>query len=191
MTDLAFDLTITPESGFSGAVALAATLPSGVTVDFDDPSPSVTSSAAIIAHGIALHVDSTVIVGASDFTISASAGSIMKSANGLLTVNPSITVHLPQGILNHNQTPAAPYKDAYGPYPIVINANGNEITLHFMNDDDSSHEIHSDSSIFQHDPGSFAAHAPDPLVRTLPPGQYDWYLHDEGNAATPGQMIVN
>ncbi|HVY48879.1 MAG TPA: hypothetical protein VHB21_23480 [Minicystis sp.] len=180
-------VTLTPEMGFTGTVNLGASgLPAGVTAVFDDDTPYVAGSPKDV--GVTLKTSESVPVGDVDFTITANAGSISHESPVTLTVNPTITLHIPQGVLNLG-TPENPYKTAYGPYPMVIHAQGNMITVNFMNDDNQSHQIHSGGA-FGHDPGSIPAHQMDSFVRHVPQGQYDWYLHDQGSAATPGQMIV-
>ncbi len=188
MDDTILHVTITPKNGFSGKVDLAAfDVPAGVSANFDDASPHVGGAAKTVK--LTLHADNTVMVGDAPFSVTAHAGAATKTASGTLTVNPAITLHIPADVLDLGGTAQNPFKTAYGPYPIVINANGNMVTVNFMNDDNMSHEIHSDST-FGHDPGSIPAHTMDSFVRHVPMGQYDFYLHDQGSSATPGQIVI-
>jgi hypothetical protein len=188
MADTILHVTITPKNGFSGSVDMAAfDLPAGVSANFDQTTLHMASAAKTVK--LTLHVDNTVMVGDAPFSVTAHAGGATKTASGTLTVNPSITVHIPADVLDLGGTSQDPFKTAYGPYPIVINANGNMVTVNFMNDDNVSHEIHSDST-FGHDPGLIPAHTMDTFVRHVPMGQYDFYLHDQGSSATPGQIVI-
>jgi hypothetical protein len=181
-------VTVTPKNGFSGKVDLAAfDVPSGVTATFDDAAPHLAGAAKTVK--LTLHVDNTVMVGDAPFSVTGHGGAATKTASGTLTVNPSITLHIPAGVLDLGGTSANPFKTAYGPYPITINGGGNMVTVNFMNDDNMSHEIHSDST-FGHDPASIPAHSMDAFVRHVATGTYDFYLHDQGSAATPGEIVI-
>jgi plastocyanin len=185
-------------NGYSGSVDLTAgTLPTGITAAFDKPTLTLDGETTATAT-LTLTTATSAPPGAAPVTVNVTAGGMTQSTLVSVTVESTITLHIPSGVNNTGATVSNPNTTAYGPYPITIVAPSgisasNPVTVYFMNDDDVSHEIHADDQAqgFGHDPGSFGAGKMDPYVRQVnAAGTYDFYLHDQGSPITPGRVFI-
>jgi len=78
-------ITVTPQNGFNGSVALsAAGLPSGVTASFNPSSTTASSTLTLTA-------SSTATTGTATVTVTGTSGSLSHAATLSLTVNPAST----------------------------------------------------------------------------------------------------
>jgi hypothetical protein len=185
-------------NGYSGTVDLTAgTLPSGVTAAFDKPTLTVEGETAATAT-LTITTATSAAPGSVPLSVSVTAGGATQSTAVSVTVESTITLHIPSGVNQSGATVSNPNTTAYGPYPITIVAPAgisaqNPVTVYFQNDDTVSHEIHGDDTAqgFGHDPGPFGAGKMDPYVRKVnSTGTYDFYLHDEGAPLTPGRVFI-
>ncbi len=184
-------------NGYAGSVTLGAgTLPAGVTATFSPATLNLDGSSAGTATLTIATVDSSP-PGTVSLDVQAMADGTTAHGTVSVEVQPAITIHIPAGVNNLGGTVSSPVTSAYGPYPFKIvapqNMSSSPVTVYFMNDDDTSHEIHADNPDqgFGHDPGSFGAHSMDPYVRQVTAvGSYDFYLHDQGAPITIGLVEV-
>ena len=185
-------------NGYSGTVDLAAgTLPTGITAAFDKPTLTLDGATTATAT-LTLTTATSAPPGSVPLAVNATAGGMTQSTAVSVTVESTITLHIPAGVNNTGATVSNPNTTAYGPYPITIVAPpgisaSNPVTVYFQNDDTVSHEIHADDQGqgFGHDPGPFGAGKMDPYVRQVnTAGTYDFYLHDQGAPITPGRVFI-
>jgi len=185
-------------NGYRGTVQLSpGTLPAGVTATFDNASLTLDGATTATAK-LTLKTDTNAPPGAVPLSVDVSAGGTTKTAAVDVTVESTITLHIPAGVNKTGATIVNPDTTAFGPYPIAIVApqgisSQNPVTVYFMNDDTVSHEIHADAQAqgFGHDPGSFGAGKMDPYVRKVnAAGTYDFYLHDQGSPITIGRIHI-
>jgi len=185
-------------NGYSGSVDLTAgTMPSGVTAAFDKPTLTLDGETAATAT-LTITTATSAPPGSVPLAVNATAGGMTQSTAVSVTVESTITLHIPAGVNSTGATVSNPNTTAYGPYPITIVAPQgisaqNPVTVYFQNDDNVSHEIHADDQAqgFGHDPGSFGAGKMDPYVRQVnAAGTYDFYLHDQGAPITPGRVFI-
>jgi hypothetical protein len=196
MAEVQVNVDIDP-NGFIGPVSLsAAGLASGITaefapstVDLDGTSPS----SAVLT----LRTLSSVAPGDVAFVVVGTSAPGEQSGAATLTVEPVITLVIPQGVNELGGTINDPYMTAYGPYPIEITApdgisEQNPVTVNFRNADGVSHEIHADEepSGFPHSPGPIAPNGMDQPRQVNSIGTYNFYLHDQGAVLTPGRIII-
>jgi hypothetical protein len=185
-------------NGYSGAVDLTAgTLPSGVTAAFDNATLTLDGETTATAT-LTITTATSAPPGTAPLAVNVTAGGMTQSTAVSVTVESTITLHIPAGVNSTGATVTNPNTTAYGPYPITIVAPAgisasNPVTVYFQNDDTVSHEIHADDQAqgFGHDPGSFGAGKMDPYVRQVnATGTYDFYLHDQGAPITPGRVFI-
>ena len=185
-------------NGYSGTVDLTAgTLPSGVTAAFDKAALTLDGETTATAT-LTITTATSAPPGSVPLAVNVTAGGMTQSTAVSVTVESTITLHIPAGVNNMGATVTNPNTTAYGPYPIAIIAPAgisasNPVTVYFQNDDTVSHEIHADDQAqgFGHDPGSFGAGQMDPYVRQVnATGTYDFYLHDQGAPITPGRVFI-
>jgi hypothetical protein len=197
MAAASLTVSIAP-NGFTGALQLAPSgLPGGVSAKFDPAALTLDGTTTVTA-SLAFTTDPSAAPGDAAIDVSATSPAGAQSATLALTVQPSITIHIPKGVDQLGGTLQNPVTDAYGPYPMQLKAPQglsaqNPVTVYFMNDDDVDHEVHADapSQGFGHDPGPFGPHSMDPYVRRVnSAGIYDFYLHDEGGPATIGRVVI-
>src|SRR5258707_6779697 len=87
-------VTVIPQSGFSGNVALSASgLPSGVTASFNPANTTTTSTLTLTA-------TSTATVGTANVTITGTSGTLTSSTTITLSVTPAPNPNLPSGWLD-------------------------------------------------------------------------------------------
>ncbi len=196
--DDAVDLTVTVTAdGDVGTVTLGVEdLPDGVDA-IVSPDTLLVGAAGVHTATVTLSTRSWAPPGDHPFTLRATSSTQSETVDGVLAVAPVITIVIPQGVLDLGGTLGNPYKTAYGPYPIEITApsdiGAEPVTVFVYNDDDLPHEIHSDQGDvgFPHDADAIPPNAMDPVVRELhQTGTYDFYLHDQGGAATPGRIVI-
>jgi hypothetical protein len=197
MDNSAVHVSVAP-NGYTGTLALATgTLPTGVTASFDNAMLTLDGTTTATATLTVTTADNAP-PGDLPITVNATADGVTKSAPLDVTVQSTITLHIPAGVNNTGATVSNPNTKAFGPYPITIVApanlsSSNPITVNFMNDDTVSHEIHADNATqgFGHDPGPFGAGQMDPYVREVnAAGTFDFYLHDQGSPITVGRIFI-
>jgi hypothetical protein len=185
-------------NGYIGMVALqTATMPTGVTAAFNPPMVVLDGTSPGTAQ-LTLTTDSSAPPATASIEIDATAAGTTAKATMSLEVQSVLTIHIPMGVDNNGGSTGNPVTSAYGPYPIKVTAPANisdqsPVTVYFMNDDTTSHEIHADSpgQGFGHDPGPFDAMSIDPYVRKVNAvGSYDFYLHDQGGPSTLGLLEI-
>jgi hypothetical protein len=184
-------------NGYAGSVTLGAgTLPAGVTATFSPATLDLDGNTAGTATLTIATVDNTP-PGTVTLDVQAMADGTTAHASVSVEVQSIITIHIPAGVNNLGGTVQSPVTSAYGPYPFKIvapqNISSSPVTVYFINDDGTSHEIHADNPDqgFGHDPGPFGAHSMDPYVRQVNAvGSYDFYLHDQGAPITIGLVEV-
>jgi len=196
-------VTIAPQ-GFTGTVNLAVSgLSTGVTGSFNPTSVSVSGTTGATSM-LTLTTLESVIPATTPFTVTATSGSASANAAPSLVVMPQITIQIPTNVAAKAGTTATPSTDAFGNYPIVINAPANfsatnPIVVKFLNNDSSPHCIHASNATqgFPHDAvtngvcntlmqkGQFDQTAHN--VNTK--GSYLFYLHDEGDT-TDGMIKI-
>jgi plastocyanin len=186
-------------NGYSGTVDLTAgSMPAGITAAFDKPTLTLDGETTGTAT-LTITTATNAAPGNAPLAVSAAvSGGTNVSTAVALTVESTITLHIPAGVNDTGATVSNPNTTAYGPYPITIVAPAgisasNPVTVYFMNDDIISHEIHADDAAagFGHDPGAFGAGKMDPYVRKVnAAGTYDFYLHDQGAPITPGRLFI-
>jgi hypothetical protein len=196
-------VTIAPQ-GFTGTVNLAVSgLSTGVTGAFNPTSVSVSGTTGATSMLTVTTLES-VIPATTPFTVTATSGSSTANAAPSLVVMPQITIQIPTNVAAKAGTTATPSTDAFGNYPIVINAPANfgtnaPIVVKFLNNDSSPHCIHASNATqgFPHDAVTNG------VCNTLmSKGQYDqtahnvntkgsylFYLHDEGDT-TDGMIKI-
>ena len=101
-------ITITPQNGFTGSVALSASgLPSGVTASFNPSSTTSTSTLTLTA-------SSTATTGTATVTITGTSGSLTHTTTLALTVNPASTAVQLLGNTGFETGTAAPWTASTG-----------------------------------------------------------------------------
>jgi hypothetical protein len=196
-------VTVAPQ-GFTGTVSLAVTgLSTGVTGAFNPTSVNVSGTTGATSM-LTLTTLESVTPATTPFTVTATSGSATASSAPSLVVMPQITIQIPTNVAAKAGTTATPSTDAFGNYPIVINAPSNfgannPIVVKFLNNDSSPHCIHASNSAqgFPHDAvtngvcntlmqkGQLDQTAHN--VNTK--GSYLFYLHDEGDT-TDGMIKI-
>lgn len=196
-------VTIAPQN-FTGTVNLAVSgLSTGVTGAFNPTSVSVTGTTGATSM-LTLTTLESVIPATTPFTVTATSGSSTANSAPSLVVMPQITIQIPTNVAAKAGTSGNPSTDAFGNYPIVINAPANfgtnaPIVVKFLNNDSSPHCIHASNATqgFPHDAvtngvcntlmqkGQFDQTAHN--VNTK--GSYTFYLHDEGDT-TDGMIKI-
>lgn len=196
-------VTIAPQN-FTGTVNLAVSgLSTGVTGSFNPASVSVSGTTGATSM-LTLTTLESVLPATTPFTVTATSGSNTATSAPSLTVMPQITITIPTNVASLAGTSTTPSTNAFGNYPIVINApsnlgTANPIVVRFLNKDSAPHCIHASNSAqgFPHDAVTNG------VCNTLmQKGQYDqtahnintkgsylFYLHDEGNT-TDGMVKV-
>ena len=202
-SNVVVQVTIAPQ-GFTGTVNLAVTgLSTGVTGAFNPPSVSVSGTTGATSM-LTLTTLESVLPATTPFTVTATSGASTANAAPSLVVMPQITIQIPTNVAAKAGTSGNPSTDAFGNYPIVINAPANlsttnPIVVKFLNNDSSPHCIHASNATqgFPHDAvtngvcntlmqkGQFDQTAHN--VNTK--GSYLFYLHDEGDT-TDGMVKV-
>ncbi len=191
-TDVA--LTIAP-NGYVGAVSLslmnvpgdvdASVSPTSVTLDGTSDETltlTVTSASNSESGSFAISVVGTAPEGQASGDVS-------------VTIQPVITITIPQDLESYASNPAD--TTAFGDYPTVIKApanlsGANPVTVRFYNDDSVPHEIHADQdgAGFGHGEGPIAAGAFDPVVREVnQTGEFGYYPHDIGTTIL-GMIVI-
>ena len=190
-------VTIDP-AGFKGSVALSASgLPTDVTATFASATMNLDGTTPMTSK-VTLSTLTSTKPGDAPFAIVATSSAGTQSAKSTLTVNSVLTIKIPQGVIGLGGTTGNPYKTAFGTYPIMIAAptgisSQTPVTVKFYNADNTSHEIHASSpgAGFPHDGGPISAMSMDNTVRKVnTKGTYDFYLHDQGGAATVGRVVI-
>ena len=186
-------------NGYVGSMALATgALPAGVTAAFDKASLALDGETTATAT-LTLTTATSAMPGDATVDVTAGADGVTQTASVALTVQSTITLHIPAGVNNTGATTSNPNSTAFGPYPITLAtppgglSSSNPITINFKNDDTVSHEIHADNAGqgFGHDPGAFGAGQMDPYVREVTAaGTFDFYLHDQGSPKTIGRIFI-
>jgi hypothetical protein len=182
-----------PGSTYAGTLALTVTgLPSDVTATFDNPT--VTLSPAGSTAKLTLATLSSTASGSVPFDIVATVGTGQPtSAPVTLTVNPVITINIPVNVDAMQGSTSNPNKMAFGDYPIRIKAPANfPVTVNFHNLDSTPHEIHAEQQQqgFPHGNGLIQQGQDDMPRNVTQSGTYDWHLHDEGDATTVGEIVI-
>jgi hypothetical protein len=180
-------VTITPQA-WSGAVALTVTgLPSDVTAAFDNASINVEGSAAATAKLTLTSLSSTVAA-ATPFNIVGTVGEVVKTSPANVTVKAWIDIHIPVN--------ADSMTNSFGTVNITAPANisSNPVTVNFINDDSTDHEIHAENQNqgFPHGLGTFGqGQADTPVRQVTASGTYQWHLHDDAPpGGPPGGTVV-
>jgi hypothetical protein len=196
-------VTIAPQN-FTGTVNLAVSgLSTGVTGTFNPTSVSVSGNTGATSM-LTLTTLESVLPATTPFTVTATAGSNTATSAPGLTVLPQITIQIPTNVAALAGTSTTPSTNAFGNYPIVINApsnfgTNNPIVVKFLNNDSAPHCIHASNATqgFPHDAvtngvcntlmqkGQYDQTAHN--VNTK--GSYQFYLHDEGNT-TDGMVKI-
>lgn len=196
-------VTIAPQ-GFTGPVSLAVSgLSTGVTGAFNPTSVSVSGNTGATSM-LTLTTLESVLPATTPFTVTATSGSNTATSAPSLAVLPQITIQIPTNVSALAGTTTTPSTNAFGNYPIVINApsnfgTNNPIIVKFLNNDSAPHCIHASNATqgFPHDSvtngvcntpmqkGQFDQTAHN--VNTK--GSYPFYLHDEGNT-TDGMIKI-
>lgn len=195
MSAVEVEVTIEPNE-FIGPVSLSALgLAAGVTAEFAPATVDLDGSSTATAV-LTLRTLSSVAPGEVAFVVVGASEPGEKSGAASLTVEPVITLFIPQGV-NDLGSINDPYMTAYGPYPIEITAPGdisaqNPVTVKIQNADTVQHEIHAeDEEIgFPHSPGPIAPGAMDQPREVTSKGTINFYLHDQGTVNTPGRIII-
>ena len=196
MSQVQVTVTIEPND-FIGPVSLAATgLGAGITAELEPTSVDLdgTNPSSVV---LTLRTLSSVAPGDFTFTVVGTSAPGVKSGEATLTVQPVITLVIPQGVVDLGGSINDPYMTAYGPYPIEITAPAdiseqNPVTVKFRNADSVSHEIHADEepSGFAHSPGPIPPNGMDEPREVNSKGIYNFYLHDQGAVLTPGRIVI-
>jgi hypothetical protein len=192
------NVTITP-NGYRGTVDLAMTsMPADVTASFATTSFSLDGTTPATTT-LTLATSVSAATGDDALAVTATAGAAGDATTPIaLTVNAALTITIPPNVDSNGGTTADPVTNAFGPYPMTINAPANlsasnTLTVRFYNADTVPHEIHASSPEqgFAHDPGPFPAMSMDPFIRHVnAAGTYDFYLHDQGAPTTIGRLVV-
>jgi len=196
-------VTIAPQ-GFTGTVNLAVSgLATGVTGTFNPTSVNVSGTTGATSM-LTLKTLESVLPAATPFTVTATSGSSNATAAPSLNVMPQITIQIPTNVASLAGTGGTPSTNAFGNYPITINApanfgTNNPIVVKFENLDSAPHCIHASNPTqgFPHDSvtngvcntpmqkNQFDSTAHN--VNTK--GSYLFYLHDEGDT-TDGMIKI-
>ncbi|HEY1960056.1 MAG TPA: hypothetical protein VGH28_30815 [Polyangiaceae bacterium] len=196
-------VTIAPQ-GFTGTVNLAVSgLSTGVTGAFSPTSVSVSGTTGATSM-LTLTTLESVIPAATPFTVTATSGSTTATAAPSLNVMPQITIQIPNNVEAMAGTGGTPSTDAFGNYPITINApanfgTNNPIVVKFLNLDSAPHCIHASNPTqgFPHDtdPNGVCStpmqkNQMDSTAHNVnTKGSYLFYLHDEGDT-TDGMIKI-
>jgi len=179
------EVSVTP-NGYVGPVLLHVEgLPSDVTADLSTSSVALDGDTTA-TFTVTLATVSSTVTGDYPFTIHGTVESGEKTGDATLTVEPILTVIIPENLQSFSADP--PNQTAFGDFPTIVTAlpnmsADNPITVRFFNAGTVPHEIHADAGAdgFGHgtgliDPGTF-----DPVERHVTsPGQYGYYPHDIG-----------
>jgi len=196
-------VTVAPQN-FSGTVSLAVTgLSTGVTGAFNPASVTVSGTTGATST-LTLTTLETVASATTPFTVTATSGASIATASPSLDVLAQITIQIPTNVEALAGTSGNPSTDAFGNYPIVINApanlsSTNPVVVKFLNNDSAPHCIHASNPNqgFPHDAvtngvcntlmqkGQLDQTAHN--VNTK--GSYLFYLHDEGDT-TEGMIKI-
>ena len=196
-------VTITPQS-FTGTVTLAVSgLSTGVSGAFNPPTVNVSGTTTATSM-LTLTTLESVVPATTPFTVTATSGANNATSAPSLVVMPQITIQIPTNVQAKAGTSGNPSTDAFGNYPIVINApanfgTNNPIAVKFINNDSTAHCIHASNPNqgFPHDAvtngvcntlmnkGQMDQTAHN--VNTK--GSYLFYLHDEGDT-TDGMIKI-
>ena len=196
-------VTIAPQ-GFTGTVNLAVSgLATGVTGAFNPTSVNVSGTTGATST-LTLTTLESVVPGATPFTVTATSGSSTATSAPSLNVLSQITIQIPTNVQALAGSGGTPSTDAFGNYPIVINAaanfgTANPVVVKFENLDSAPHCIHASAATqgFPHDPTNNGVCA-SPMQQNQfdsqahninTKGSYLFYLHDEGNT-TDGMIKV-
>ncbi len=181
-------VTVAPQS-YTGDIALSVTgLPADITATFDKPTLSVSGTTGATAK-LTLKSLSSTKPGAVPFNVVATAGATTKTTAASLTVKSVLVISIPVNV-DANTGP-----DVFGTINVTAPPNlsaTNGITVTFLNLDSTPHEIHGSQAAqgFPHDKGTFGQNQMN-LPRTLNSAiTYNFYLHDQGSAKTPGKIVV-
>jgi len=196
-------VTVAPQ-GFTGTVNLAVSgLSTGVTGAFNPPSVSVSGTTGGTST-LTLTTVESVIPATTPFTITGTSGSSSATSAPSLNVMPQITIQIPTNVESLAGTSGNPSTNAFGNYPITINApanfgTNNPIVVRFVNNDSAPHCIHASNANqgFPHDAVTNG------VCNTLmnkgdvdktahnvnTKGSYLFYLHDEGDT-TDGMIKI-
>jgi hypothetical protein len=196
-------VTVTPQ-GFAGTVNLAVTgLPTDASGAFSPASLALGGTAAMTST-LTITTLSTVLPATTPFMVTATAGSATSTSIPMLDVMPQITIQIPNNVESLAGTTSMPSTNAFGDYPIVINApsdfgTANTINVKFLNLDATPHCIHATnpSQGFPHDATTNGVCNPymdqnqyDTTAHNVnTKGSYLFYLHDEGDT-TQGMVKI-
>jgi hypothetical protein len=196
-------VTIAPQ-GFTGTVNLAVTgLSTGVAGVFNPTSVSVSGTTGATSM-LTLTTLESVIPATTPFTVTATSGSATATSAPSLVVMPQITIQIPTNVAAKAGTSGNPSTDAFGNYPIVINAPANfgtnaPIAVKFVNLDSSPHCIHASNPTqgFPHDAVTNGVcntlmqkgQSDQTAHNVNTKGSYLFYLHDEGDT-TDGMIKI-
>ncbi len=176
-------VTVSPKSGFTGSVTLAATgLPADAIATWDKPTVDVGAGAATAR--LTIDTKSTSPVGAATLKITGTAGATTASSNVSVTINPTMTF-----TFRMNATGANYMEDIQGraippgTYNIAA-GSANTLTVKVTNKDGTGHIVHGPGGNFPH--GNVGAPIPsggtDPVGRTVAKGSpIQFYAHDLNN----------
>ncbi len=196
-------VTIAPQN-FTGTVNLAVSgLSTGVTGAFNPTSVSVSGTTGATSM-LTLTTLESVLPATTPFTVTATSGSSTATSAPSLDVLAQITIQIPTNVAALAGTSGNPSTNAFGNYPIVLNAPANlsttnPLVVKFLNNDSAPHCIHASNATqgFPHDAvtngvcntlmnkGQLDQTAHN--VNTK--GSYLFYLHDEGDT-TDGMVKV-
>ncbi len=196
-------VTVAPQS-FTGSVTLSVTnLPTGVTGTFASSSLNVSGTTGATTT-LTITTPSTIVPGAAPFQVVGTSGAHTNNAAVSLNVLSQITIQIPMNVAALEGTSGSPSTNAFGAYPIVMNApanfgTANPIAVRFLNLDSAPHCIHASNATegFPHDAVTNG------VCNTLmQKGQYDqtahpvntkgsylFYLHDQGDL-TDGMIKI-
>lgn len=179
------ELTVAP-NGYVGQVSLSLmNVPADVQGSLSVTSLTLDGSSDQLL-SLTLESASDTVTGAFAVTVVGTAPEGQASGDVALTIEPVITVYIPQDLESYVSSPAN--TTAFGAYPTRIKAPPNlgpenTITVRFFNQDSVNHEIHADQDQqgFGHGQGPIAPNSFDPVVRNInAPGDYSYYPHDIG-----------
>jgi hypothetical protein len=196
-------VTIAPQ-GFTGTIDLAVSgLPTDASGAFVPASVNVSGTTGATST-LTLTTLSTVVPGTAPFTITATAGTESVTSAPMLEVMSQITISIPVNVASLEGTSGTPSTNAFGTYPIVMNApsgfgTAQPITVRFLNLDSAPHCIHASNATqgFPHDSVTNGV-CNTPMAKgtydqTNHPvntkGSYAFYLHDQGDL-TDGMIKI-
>jgi len=201
---VAVQVTIAPQN-FTGSVSLAVSgLPTGVTGAFVPPSVSVSGTTGATSVLTLTSLSTVVAAAAAAFQVTATSGSTVVNASPTLAVMSQITIQIPMNVASLEGTSGSPSTNAFGSYPIVMNApstfgTGNPIVVRFLNNDSAPHCIHASNPTqgFPHDSVTngvcntlMAKGAYDNTAHNVnTKGSYAFYIHDQGDL-TDGMIMI-